>query len=69
MTPDTLPPSAGGPDAASADRLDPHAFIELLNRYFECTAGARCDPLGAHRLRGVGAPVEVFAPCHGRRHP
>ena len=60
-----------------ADRLDPQAFIELLNRYFECTAGAVIAG-GGEVLRFVGdavlaifpireggddAPVEVFAPC------
>ena len=60
-----------------ADRLDPQAFIEFLNRYFECTAGAVIAG-GGEVLRFVGdavlaifpireggddAPVEVFAPC------
>ena len=35
----------------------------LLSAAFAEAAGARCEPLGAHRLRGVGVPVEVFAPC------
>ena len=35
----------------------------LLSAAFAKAAGARCEPLGAHSLRGVGAPVEVFAPC------
>ena len=35
----------------------------LLSAAFAQAAGARCEPLGAHRLRGVGTPVEVFAPC------
>ena len=34
----------------------------LLSAAFAEAAGARCEPLGAHRLRGVGVPVEVFAP-------
>ena len=35
----------------------------LLSAAFAAAAGARCESLGPHRLRGVGAPVEVFAPC------
>ena len=35
----------------------------LLSEAFAAAAGAHCEPLGAHPLRGVGAPVEVFAPC------
>ena len=35
----------------------------LLSAAFAKAAGARCKSLGAHSLRGVGAPVEVFAPC------
>ena len=35
----------------------------LLSAAFAQAADARCEPLGAHRLRGVGTPVEVFAPC------
>ena len=34
----------------------------LLSQAFADAAGASCEPLGAHPLRGVGAPVEVFAP-------
>ncbi len=34
----------------------------LLSAAFAETAGARCESLGTHRLRGVDAPVEVFAP-------
>ena len=34
----------------------------LLSEAFAAAAGASCEPLGAHPLRGVGAPVEVFAP-------
>ena len=35
----------------------------LLSAAFAEATGRRCEPLGVHRLRGVGAPVEVFAPC------
>jgi len=35
----------------------------LLSAAFARAAGTLCEPLGAHRLRGVGAPVDVFAPC------
>ena len=35
----------------------------LVSAAFAQAAGARCESLGAHSLRGVGAPVEVFAPC------
>ena len=35
----------------------------LLSAAFAQAAGARCEHLGAYRLRGVGTPVEVFAPC------
>ena len=35
----------------------------LLSAAFAEAAGTRCEALGAHRLRGVDAPVEVFAPC------
>ena len=35
----------------------------LLSAAFAEVAGMRCEALGAHRLRGVGTPVEVFAPC------
>ncbi len=35
----------------------------LLSAAFAQAAGAQCESLGAHRLRGVGVPVEVFAPC------
>ena len=35
----------------------------LLSEAFAVAAGASCEPLGAHPLRGVDAPVEVFAPC------
>ena len=35
----------------------------LLSAAFAEAAGTRCEALGAHRLRGVGTPVEVFAPC------
>ena len=34
----------------------------LVSQAFAAAAGAHCEPLGAHPLRGVGAPVEVFAP-------
>ena len=34
----------------------------LLSAAFADAAGSRCEPLGAHRLRGVATPVEVFAP-------
>ena len=34
----------------------------LLSAAFADAAGAQCEPLGAHALRGVGTPVEVFAP-------
>ena len=35
----------------------------LLSAAFAEAAGTRCEPLGAHPLRGVGATVEVFALC------
>ena len=35
----------------------------LVSEAFAAVAGAHCEPLGAHPLRGVGAPVAVFAPC------
>ena len=35
----------------------------LVSAAFAAAADARCESLGTHRLRGVGAPVEVFAPC------
>ena len=44
-----------------ADRLDPRAFIELLNRYFECTAGAVIAG-GGEVLRFVGDAVLAIFP-------
>ena len=44
-----------------ADSLDPHAFIELLNRYFECTAGAVLSG-GGDVLRFVGDAVLAIFP-------
>ena len=35
----------------------------LVSAAFAEVAGTRCEPLGVQRLRGVGAPVQVFAPC------
>jgi class 3 adenylate cyclase len=35
----------------------------LLSGAFAEAVAVRCEPLGAHRLCGVGAPVEVFALC------
>ena len=35
----------------------------LVSEAFANAAGTHCEPLGAHPLRGVGAPVKVFAPC------
>ena len=35
----------------------------LVSATFARAAGARCVSLGAHSLRGVGTPIEVFAPC------
>ena len=34
----------------------------LVSEAFADAVDAHCEPLGAHPLRGVGAPVEVFAP-------
>ena len=44
-----------------ADRLDPHVFIERLNRYFECTAGAVIAG-GGEVLRFVGDAVLAIFP-------
>ena len=44
-----------------ADRLDPHAFIERLNQYFECTAGAVIAG-GGEVLRFVGDAVLAIFP-------
>ena len=42
----------------------------LLSAAFAKAAGARCEPLGAHSLRGVGVPVEVVrAVLNGRPSP
>ena len=79
MNLETMPPPAGVPDAAPPARGNVGAHPEpplppadptrelgrrvLLSAAFAEAAGARCESLGAHRLRGVGVPVEVFAPC------
>ena len=35
----------------------------LVSAAFADAAGATCESLGSHSLRGVGTPVKVFAPC------
>ena len=65
--PERLEFSVIGPAANEVARLE-DLTKELGRRVlpsaaFAQAAGARCEPLGAHRLRGVGTPVEVFAPC------
>ena len=65
--PERLEFSVIGPAANEVARIeDLTKALErrvLVSAAFSAAAGARCEPLGAHRLRGVGAPVEVFAPC------
>ena len=75
MNREMMPPPDGGSDQATADRWSGGPGPDksprsggidgvLIDRIADwLMSSARCDPLGAHRLRGVGAPVEVFAPC------
>ena len=65
--PERLEFSVIGPAANEVARIE-DLTRELGRRVlpsaaFAQVAGARCEPLGVHRLRGVGTPVEVFAPC------
>ena len=47
-----------------ADRMPPELFIERLNRYFECTAGAVLDH-GGEVLRFIGDAVLAIFPING----
>ena len=65
--PERLEFSVIGPAANEVARIE-HLTRELgrrvlLSAAFAEAAAVRCEPLGAHRLRGVGAPVAVFDPC------
>lgn len=47
-----------------ADSMPPHLFLERLNRYFECTAGAVLDH-GGEVLRFIGDAVLAIFPISG----
>jgi len=49
---------------AFADRMDPQAFLNRLNRYFECTAGSVLDH-GGEVLRFIGDAVLAIFPING----
>lgn len=49
---------------ASADKMDPRLFLDRMNRYFECTAGAVLDH-GGEVLRFIGDAVLAIFPING----
>ena len=49
---------------SAADRMDPHLFLDRVNRYFECTAGAVLDH-GGEVLRFIGDAVLAIFPING----
>ena len=65
--PERLEFSVIGPAANEVARIEDLTKMlghrVLVSAAFAGAASVRCESRGAHQLRGVGAPVEVFAPC------